>query len=364
MGETSIEWTNKTWNPTRGCSIVSPGCTNCYAMGQAHRFSGKGKPFEGLTKKRVKLGVVWTGKVRLVPDMLALPLSWKKPQRVFVNSMSDLFHEGLSNEEIAAVFGVMAATPRHTYQVLTKRAKRMREWFEWAKSSATWRETRCENIAAGMRDYAEKKIPKLKARAPWTSEWLERAWPLPNVWLGVSAEDQSNANARVPELLRTPAAVRFVSYEPGLGPVDFREWLAIPEETDDLQDDPLAAFLLHQAMREGNADAKRAISWIICGGESGPRARPFYVGWAKDVIEQCKRANVACFVKQLGAYVRHDGIQGAGDWWPEQGSSFAEFEGPMDQPAGFRKHLKDKKGGDMKEWPPSLRVRQFPDAHP
>jgi protein gp37 len=199
MGETTIEWTSRTWNPVRGCSLVSSGCQNCYAMGQAHRFSGKGKPFEGLTKARVSLGPVWTGKVRLVPEMLALPLSWRTPQRVFVNSMSDLFHEGLKDHEIAQVFSVMetARTRGHVFQVLTKRAKRMREWVtEWARKI----------------DYADDSGRGYAGRYD-------------HVWLGVSAEDQERANERVPELLATPAAVRFVSYEPALGPVDFKPWL-------------------------------------------------------------------------------------------------------------------------------------------
>jgi protein gp37 len=123
-----IEWTDRTWNVVRGCSRVSPGCDNCYAMGQAHRFAGPGKPFDGLTRYTAKRGVDWAGFARFVPEKLAEPLSWRKPQRIFVNSMSDLFHESLSNEEIAAVFGVMAACPQHTFQILTKRPKRMREW--------------------------------------------------------------------------------------------------------------------------------------------------------------------------------------------------------------------------------------------
>src|SRR5271156_1075393 len=123
--KTSISWTDATWNPARGCSIVSPGCHNCYAMRVAARFSAKGEPYEGLAKfSSVKRLPQWTGKVRLVPEHLADPLRWTTPRRVFVNSMSDMFHDGLSNEHIAAVFGVMAASTRHTFQLLTKRARR------------------------------------------------------------------------------------------------------------------------------------------------------------------------------------------------------------------------------------------------
>jgi protein gp37 len=326
MGTTSIEWCDKTWNPTRGCSLVSPGCTNCYAMGQAHRFSGKGKPFEGLTKKRVKLGVVWTGKVRLAPDMLALPLSWKKPQRVFVNSMSDLFHEELSNEDIAAVFGVMAAAPRHTFQVLTKRAKRMREWFAWVDDQVYRERDAVRSRLMWLALCAENAGEQL----PITTEWQQRSWcdewPLPNVWLGVSAEDQQSADERIPELLCTPAAVRFVSYEPALGPVDLTNIRLDDDSTLDALWD----------------DDGELLDWIIVGGESGPRARPFDVAWARSVVEQCKAAGVACFVKQLGAntVVQHP------------------FEPATLLPA----KLASRKGDDMSEWPADLRVREWPTA--
>ena len=207
---TSIEWTDRTWNPTRGCSVVSPGCHNCYAMKQAHRFSGKGGAYEGLTKL-TSSGPRWSGAMRLVPEMLDVPLRRKKPTTWFVNSMSDLFHEGLTDEEVAAVFGVMAACPQHTFQVLTKRAERMRAWFDWlddmcSVSGDPPRAVTCGIVAANHGadvDYGG----------------LSHAWPIPNVLLGVSVEDQRRADERVPLLLQTPAALRFLSVEPLLGPV-------------------------------------------------------------------------------------------------------------------------------------------------
>lgn len=317
MGDTTIEWTSKTWNPTRGCSLVSPGCTNCYAMGQAHRFAGKGKPFEGLTKKRVKLGVVWTGKVRLAPDMLALPLTWKKPQRVFVNSMSDLFHGKLTNEEIAAVFGVMAATRRHTFQILTKRAKRMREWFEWMNSPPFHPLRRLQDQLLTLHDDGRScsHVPDYILKL--TSGRV--VWPLPNVHLGVSAEDQPRWDERVPELERTPAAVRFVSYEPALGPIDGKLQM-------------LCAYGGALYVR------RERLHWVIVGGESGPRARIFDVAWARSMVEQCAAAGVACFVKQLGAVAI------------DSDDSLAPLP------------LKSRKGNDMAEWPSGLRVRQWPGS--
>jgi protein gp37 len=175
MAESSIEWTDATWNPTAGCSIVSPGCTNCYAMRMAARLEVMGvQKYRGTTRQsggRAK----WTGRVRLDPAALLVPLSWRRPRRVFVNSMSDLFHEALPEDAIRKVWDVMAATPWHTFQILTKRPERMQE---------------------------------LSAKLP----------TLPNVWLGTSVEN-SDYLSRVDLLRKTGAAVRFISFEPLLGSV-------------------------------------------------------------------------------------------------------------------------------------------------
>ena len=131
MGQTSIAWTDETWNPLRGCSRISEGCRHCYAETMAARFSGPGQPYEGTIRNGR-----WSGNVRIVPEKLGDPLRWTRPRMVFVNSMSDLFHDNVPNEFIAAVFGVIAAAPRHTFQVLTKRPARMLEWFEWQREQA------------------------------------------------------------------------------------------------------------------------------------------------------------------------------------------------------------------------------------
>jgi protein gp37 len=252
-----------------------------------------------------------------VPEHLADPLRWTKPRRVFVNSMSDLFHEGLANEEIAAVFGVMAASPRHTFQVLTKRAKRMREWFEWAST------LRASDGVLGPRTaFGCAVTTGLVLRAARLEDvmsnhavaLLDVSWPLRNVWIGVSAEDQERADDRVPELLRTPAAVRFVSYEPALGPLELERWM------------------------RRNSDALgylgSALDWVIVGGESGPHARPFDIAWARSAVLQCKTAGVAVFCKQLGSNAHHFPL------------------GPL--------KLKSRKGDDPREWPKDLRVREWP----
>ena len=210
--DSKIEWTNATWNPIRGCSRVSEGCRHCYAESVAARFSGPGLPYEGLVRIASGKPTGWNGVVRMVHEHLADPLRWKRPRRVFVNSMSDLFHESLTNEQIAAVFGVMAAAPRHTFQVLTKRSARMREWFAWV----------ADHGARGARSACRASAALYLVASPEVPGGDE--WPLRNVWLGVSTENQAAADERIPELLRTPAAVRWISAEPLIGPVDLRAW--------------------------------------------------------------------------------------------------------------------------------------------
>jgi protein gp37 len=243
---------------------------NCYAEVQAARIvrMGKGKPtaYDGLARTTAAGEARWTGEVWLVPEQLAWPLRKRKPQRIFVNSMSDLFHEKLTNEQIAAVFGVMAACPQHTFQVLTKRARRMREWFEWA---------------------GRLNLDDLRGLAMGAMKWARDAvlvrrgttWPLPNVWLGVSVEDQAAADERIPELLRTPAAVRFLSCEPLIGPVSVSAWLEVG---------PLSR---HRSL----------LDWVIAGCESGPGARQCDVEWLRSLRDQCASAGVAFFLKQANA---------------------------------------------------------------
>lgn len=333
---TTIEWTQgddgrpgETWNPVRGCALVSPGCTNCYAMKQAHRFSGKGGAYEGLTKLRKKGGPVWTGKGRVPAEMLDAPLHWRKHRRVFVNSMSDLFFEKFTVAEIVKVFAVMAACPQHTFQVLTKRAARMRD------------------VVSSIEDAVTEAGEELAAEHGWCHANEGAAWPLPNVWLGVSAENQEYADERIPDLLSTPAAVRFVSYEPALGPVDFGSYL-----------DPYG-------------EGATKLDWIIVGGESGPRARPFHVAWARAVIDQCKTAGVKCFVKQLGEHIVGDHEKDVDPglvhrWYAPNGRRYlAPLFGPY---LGLRPEtavafqMCDGAGGNMSEWTPELRVREFPEA--
>lgn len=241
---TKIEWTDKTWNPVSGCTKVSPGCAHCYAERITERFHGPGS-FENVV---------------LHPERLEQPFHIRKPSRIFVNSMSDLFHEDVPEEFIADVFREMIFCSQHTFQILTKRARRMME------------------VVKGFRAYST--APK-------------------NIWLGVSCENQHFAQVRIPALLDTPCAIRFVSAEPLLGPLELNLWFV-------------------EGLNKGVG-----IDWVICGGESGPGARPMNPEWARSLRDQCKDAGVAFFMKQMGGV--HD------------------------------------KGGAIDSIPEDLRVREFPE---
>lgn len=296
---TDIQWTDETWNCVRGCSRVSSGCGDstgggCYAERQAYRFSGPGMPYEGLVRMTTK-GPRWTGKVILVDEKLNQPLHWKTPRRIFVNSMSDLFHESLSDESIDRIFAVMALAPQHAFQILTKRPERMRQWFATKDSplDSSRADIVMERAAhAGQIVWdARGNNPALylnASKADVSNRRVFPGWPLPHVHLGTSVEDQKTADERIPLLLQTPAAVRWISAEPLLGPVDLR--LGQTPDCDCLGGhDPGCA-------------AQARVGWVVVGGESGPRARPMHPDWARSIREQCAEAEVPFFFKQWGQF--------------------------------------------------------------
>lgn len=297
MGDaTKIEWTEATWNPIRGCTRVSEGCRNCYAERVAARFNGPGQPYHGLVERTAK-GARWTGKVMLVESVLDQPLRWAWPRMIFVNSMSDLFHEAVPDEWIDRIFAVMAMAPQHTFQVLTKRPERMRSYLEHARARCrSWRSP----FGSG------RVFDPFAPGSPL---------PLPNVWLGVSAEDQATADKRVLALLLTPASVRFVSAEPLIGPIDFRaiRW-----------SDVAAMDALTGEVRQGSLPPLvpwpgRFLDWIIVGGESGPGARPMLPDWARSIRDQCAAAHVPFFFKQWGEFAppSYARVDSSGREWVE-----------------------------------------------
>ena len=309
---TKIAWTEATWNPIRArrrdgqpnkagggwaCQRVSPGCVNCYAAGINKRL-GTGLDYDAR-------GVA-ASDIYLDERILTQPLHWRKPRRIFVCSMTDLFGEWVPDEWIDRVFAVMALASQHTFQVLTKRPDAMRGYFDDPDVIS--------NVEAAADEIAGEK--------GWchSGDW---SWPLPNVWLGVSAENQRVADERIPELLNTPAAVRWLSCEPLLGPVDLASHKAIEA------DGTFTGWRI-----------PHGIDWVVVGGESGTGARACHVGWIRSIVRQGQVARVPVFVKQVGANSQDDLVEGT-DW---------------------RRVYRDRAGGDPAEWAADLRVREFPEA--
>lgn len=374
----NIEWTDRTWNPVVGCTPVSPGCLNCYAATMARRLEGMGRPEYAPREIPAQMGTpydswercktvriaevragrgVFTGDVRTVPDRLYEPLSWKKPRRVFVCSMSDLFHESVPFDFIDKVFAVMALTPHITYQVLTKRPERMAEYLN-SKASPLDDSRAC--IVAEVAQFVGGDVtgrivwdPRGGERSAYfgctrmpTAEELKRqrawpGWPLPNVWLGTSAEDQERLDQRVGHLRRCPAAVRFLSLEPLLEPLCFRPKSNTVREM-------VAALDRGDAHKPVLLDG---IHWVIVGGESGPKSRPCSVNAIRGIMAQCAEAGVPVFVKQLGAKPFTDPTILHTLYTPTLGDDFDHHV------------IKDRKGGDPAEWPDDLNIRQWPARH-
>lgn len=342
MTKSKIQWTNDTWNPIVGCSLVSPGCTNCYAMKAAHRMGHNPKTpqYQGLTEV-VKGNPVWIGQVNLHEPALRKPLSWSKPRRIFVNSMGDLFHEDVPDEWIDRVFAVMALCPQHSFQVLTKRAERMRDYMTKVTLERIAKSVPAPSNLPVSKHRATAAITGLPEAAAKLYGYARPTWPLPNVWLGVSTEDQTRANDRIPFLLETPAAVRFVSAEPLLGPIDFTS-IDFDGESEGNVLKPATLRELWEDHFEGTGDeafeeycdwynldyqspeaipdtpGTNKIDWIIAGGESGPNARPMHPDWVRGIRDQCIEAGTAFFFKQWGEWL---------PWEPEHGPCWISQSG-------------------------------------
>lgn len=274
MGSTSrIEWTDATWNPVTGCSKISPGCANCYAESMSHRFGWTGLPWTNSNAPE---------NVRCHPDRLEEPLRWRKPRRVFVCSMGDLFHEQVPDVFLLHVFDTMRQCPRHTFLLLTKRPERMRDFcsrlrFASEGSGRIW-----------LADHAEGPGYRLMGGRGCTSmTWV---WPM------VTAENQEEADRRIPFLLDTPAAVHGVSVEPMLSAMDLTPYLyGVEDHGVDLSRDPGSKV-------GGCVGYRPGLDWVICGGESGLGARPMHPDWVKSLREQCVKTGVRFFFKQWGEW--------------------------------------------------------------
>lgn len=309
MASTKIEWADCVWNPCVGCCKVSPACDKCWAERMAGRLANMGQrkyqdvvtPGEPWPKWRGQ----WNGDVFLDEAALTQPLHWRKPSTIFVVSMGDLFYEKVPFEYIDRIFAVMALCPQHTFLLLTKRPERAREYLtEVTQSDGAYAEERIQDI--GVSQYIKNIILKC--------DHFYR-WPLPNVWLGCTAENQEQADKRIPILLDTPAAKRFVSVEPMLGPVDLKLATTCDRNCGEYQDAECPGT-------SGPCVMQRTLDWVICGGESGPGARPMHPDWARSLRDQCVAAGVALFVKQL--------------------------------------HINGKLSKELAEWPKDLQIREFP----
>jgi protein gp37 len=268
--KSAIEWTEATWNPTTGCDQVSPGCDNCYALNLAPRLKAMG------SKRYQRDGDPRTSGpgfgLSLHSDTLALPIRWTKPRRIFVNSMSDLFHNEVPDRFIADVFAVMSLAKQHTFQLLTKRHGRMRSLLN---SGEFWIAVNATRMVRG--------VSVLPGGGPVV---------LPNVWIGVSVEDQKRAELRIPALLDTPAAVRWLSCEPLLGPVDI--------------------------FANSGIDRYPGLDWVVVGGESGLRSRPMEAAWARVLRDECVGADIPFFFKQWGGRTpKTNGRELDGRTWDE-----------------------------------------------
>lgn len=314
---TKIQWTDETWNPTTGCTRVSEGCRNCY-IERTPAFRIPGRKFVGGT----------TG-VLLHPDRLDKPRHWHKHRMIFVNSLSDLFHDEIPDDFLDQVFDVMeegasdyrngfwSHKPNHTYQVLTKRPTRM----------VTYVTKRLAKKQAYADSFKDCPTPEMRdSPAARYAQQCASGKFYTGIWLGVSIEDQATADERIPILLQTPAAVRWISAEPLLGPVD------------------IMAYTYYGS----KVGANRGLDWVVCGGESGPGARCCRLDWIRAIRMQCEKARVPVFVKQLGA---------------KPFSLADHLSHPHCKtiaPDGFYRFLNDKKGGDISEFPLDLQVREYP----
>lgn len=291
---TLIQSCDETWNWLVGCSKISPGCKNCYAAVAAR--SARLQQFTQYQKVKE-----WDGTVEFVESQLLKPLSWRSPKRVFTCSMSDIFHPNVQDEWRDRAFAIMAVAQQHTFQVLTKRPQAMLNYF------------------------SELNLLRLKRSLPSSIKYSRLDsinLPLPNVWLGVSVENQQAAEERIPLLIQTEAKIRYLSCEPLLETVDLSEWIID---------------------RKYQTDSKPPIHWVICGGESGTKARPCYVEWIRSLVNQCQSASIPVFVKQLGS---------------NPVNSKPYISGVAD--VHYNLQLKDRKGGNINEFPDDLMIRQFP----
>lgn len=322
MGEhTAIAWCDATFNPWRGCSRVSPGCDHCYAEAWSKRNPAALGTWGDDGERVIAADAYWRTPLRW--NRLAAEAGVRR--RVFCASLADVFED---RPELVAprdrLFELIRQTPHLDWLLLTKRPDNARRIL--AMDGPLAHGVHELDILEAIEDPHAEHGPPLYHRDD--HGYITFRWPLPNVWLGVTAEDQQRADERIPILIDTPAAVRFVSYEPALGPIDLLHWLGTP-----------------RMMADDGVSGIGGIDWVIVGGESGPHARLFEMRWARDTIAQCRAAGVACFVKQLGRRPVSDNFL-----MPDKTGRIVPGPFPTRHPAG----------ADPTEWPPDLQIQEHP----
>lgn len=331
MAKTKIDWCDEVWNPIVGCSRISAGCDNCYAARMAKRLNAN-----PVTRGKYYHCYQWDGNVSFDHNTIDAPLHWRKPKRIFVNSMGDLFHENVPDEWIDRVFAVMAVSPiKHAFMVLTKRPERMQKYISglrdrWAAFSS---------MACQLKEDADT----------WHDALLESGPIIDELWLGVSVEDQATADERIPLLLQTPAAHRFVSVEPMLGTVDLIKtiWNKVPESA-------ITPFMKQFDKSTMSAPLLPGLDWVICGGENGPGARPMHPDWPRGLRDQCAAAGVPFFFKGWGEWLpvgQDESASGRGslqpyDFWQVHRVKGSEYYKPGKKRSG---HLLD--GKEYRQFP-------------
>ncbi|MBW4690046.1 MAG: phage Gp37/Gp68 family protein [Komarekiella atlantica HA4396-MV6] len=327
---TNIEWCDETINPIVGCSRLSEGCKHCYAATAAK--SSRLQQFS-----QYQTVSEWDGTVEFVKSQLIKPLHWRKPKKIFVCSMADLFHANVPFEWIDQVMAVVALCPQHTFQVLTKRPERALKYFRQPQLWVKWYEAAKEHLWGAIGENFGGLINLQQY-------FIDQPFPLPNLWLGTSTENQAMADKRIPILLQIPASLRFLSCEPLLEEITLSRYhnngigylghkIKCPNCGVTGINPPDKYY---QYCWQCNSEMERkepTISWIICGGESGPNSRPCHIEWIESIVIQCQESNTPVFVKQLGANAHHQ---------------------------GQRFKTRDKKGGEIEEFPEQLRIREFP----
>jgi protein gp37 len=298
---TNISWTDATWNIITGCTLVDEGCRNCYAAHLAANWPALARhpSRAGLARNNADGVAKFTGEVRFNEQWLDQPLRWKKPRRIFVCAHGDLFHESVPDEWIDRVFVVMALAPHHSFQVLTKRTERMR-WY-LSRADDQWH--------GSPESFADRFLAAMDKNYAWINEIDDIQWPLPNVWVGTSINDQDSADLRIPHLLATPAAIRFVSAEPLLGPV------VLPGLTPYASPGHCISIDGDWWHAPGSCpNCRPSLDWVITGGESGKNARPAHPDWFRSLRDQCVAAGVAFHFKQWGAWADLFDHEGRRDW--------------------------------------------------